>query len=130
MTTIEPAACWFEIIEVPTFDLDEVMGGNDEYIDKSSARASQLFNNICLFRYPRPRKVVFDNGYELKRDFNPLLKDFDIDLVLTTIKNSQDNAPVERVYKEILNMLVTKYLHNTVFDYIYLWDENISYIAR
>ena len=25
---------WFEIIKLPTFDLDEVMDSNDEYIDK------------------------------------------------------------------------------------------------
>ena len=35
---IGPATCWFKIIEIPTYDLNEVMGGNYEYIDKSSAR--------------------------------------------------------------------------------------------
>ena len=49
--------------------------GNDEYIDKSSARDSQLFNKTWLYIYPRPRKVVFDNGSEFKQDFTTLLKD-------------------------------------------------------
>ena len=35
---IEPTTGWFEISEVSMFDLDDVMGGNDEYIDKSSVR--------------------------------------------------------------------------------------------
>ena len=31
---INPAIGWFEIVKVPTYGLDEVMGGNDDYIDK------------------------------------------------------------------------------------------------
>ena len=95
MTMIDPATGWFDIVEILTFDLDEVTAGNDEYIDKSSDRVSQLFNNTWLCRYLRPRKVVFDNGSEFKQDFTPLLKDFDIKLVLTSVKNPQANDMVE-----------------------------------
>ena len=87
MTMINPAIVWFEIVKIPTYDLNEVTGGNYEYIDKSSARVSQLFNNIWIIRYPRPRNVVFDNGLELKQDFTHLLKDFNIKPVFKTIKN-------------------------------------------
>ena len=87
MTMIYPAKGWFENFEVPTVDLDEVTGGNDEYIDKSSDRVSQLFNNTWLQRYLSPRKVVIDNRSEFKIYFTPLLKDFDIKLLLTTIKS-------------------------------------------
>ena len=45
MTMIGPATGRFLIIEFLTFDLDDVMGGNDEYIDKSYARVIQLLNN-------------------------------------------------------------------------------------
>ena len=48
---------------------------------------SHLFNNTWICRYPRPRKVVFDNLSEFKRDFNHLLKDFGIKPVLMTKKN-------------------------------------------
>ena len=78
MAMIAPATGWFKTVEIPTFELEEVKKGNDEYIDKSSARVSQLFNNTWLCRYPRPRKVVFDNGSEFKKYFTPLLKDFDV----------------------------------------------------
>ena len=66
MTMIDPATGWFEIVEIPTFDLEEVTIGNVEYIDKSSARVSQFFNNTGLRRYLRPHKVVFDNSSEYK----------------------------------------------------------------
>jgi len=59
MTFIDPATGWFEIVEVPT-------------IDKSSARLSQLFDQVWLSRYPRPNEVSFDNGSEFKRDFVPI----------------------------------------------------------
>ena len=82
MAMINPVTDLFEIIEVPTFVLDEVTGGNDEYIDGSSVRIRQLFNSTCLCRYPRPRKVVFDNGFEFKRDFTSFLKYLDVKPVL------------------------------------------------
>ena len=34
MMMIDPTTGWFEIVEIPKFGLDEVTGGNDEYIDK------------------------------------------------------------------------------------------------
>ena len=108
MTMIDPATGWFEIVNIPTFDLKEVALVNDEYIDKSSDRVSQMFNNTWLWRYPRPRKVVLDNGSELKRYFTPFLNDFDIKPVFTPVKNPQANSPVERAHQVILNMIVTK----------------------
>ena len=74
MTMIDPTTGWFEIFKVPTYDLDEVTGGNAEYIDKSSTRASQFFNNTRLIRYPHPRKAMFDNGSDFKRDFTTFSK--------------------------------------------------------
>ena len=58
-----------------------------------------------------------------------MLKELYIKPVLNSIKNRQANAPVERVNKSILNMLVTKDIDNKVFDYIYPWGENLSSIA-
>ena len=129
MTFIDPATGWFEICEVPYFDIEEVKIGNKKYISKTSARISQLFNNTWLSRYPRPRKVIFDNGSEFKRDFVPLLKDFDIKPVCTTIENPQANGPVERVHQVIHNMIVTKDISTRVFDYIDPWTEILSSVA-
>ena len=61
MTMIYPVRGWFDIVKIPTFELSELEIGNDEYIDKSSARFIQMFNNTWLCIYSCPRKVVFDN---------------------------------------------------------------------
>ena len=59
MTIINPATGWFEIVEMPMFDLDEATCDNYEYIGKSSSRVRQFFNNTWLSIYPHQRKVVF-----------------------------------------------------------------------
>ena len=87
MEMIDSATGWFDIVEINMFDLKEVALGNDEYIDKSSARVSQMFNKTWICRYLRPHKFVFDNSYEFKRYFTPLLKDFYIKPVLNSAKN-------------------------------------------
>ena len=58
---------------------------------------------------------MLDNGSEFKRDFTPLLMDFDIKTVLMSVQNPQDNAPADRVQQVILNMLVTKDLDKKYF---------------
>ncbi len=129
MTFVDPATGWFEITEVPSFDIDDVKNGIQTVIDKTSARIGQLFNQTWLTRYPRPKKVVFDNGSEFKKDFIPLLRDFAIKPVPTTIKNPQSNSPVERIHQVIMNMLNTKELDSQPFDYIDPWGEILSSIA-
>ena len=121
MTIIDPAKGWFKIVEIIMINLDEVTAGNNEYTDKLSARVCQMFNNTCLCRYPRPCKVIFDNGHGFKQDFTPLLKYFYIKHVLKTIKKQQANALMERVHQVILNMLAAKYLDNKVFYHIGPW---------
>ena len=57
---------WFELTKVLMFDINEATGGNFKYIDKSSTRAIQVFNNIWICIYPCPRKFVFDNESRFK----------------------------------------------------------------
>ena len=116
MTFIDPATGWFEIVEVPT-------------IDQTSARISKLFDEVWLSRYPRPRKVLFDNGSEFKKDFQPLLKDFAIKATCTSIKNPQANAILERIHQVVGSMLKTKDLVNVVFDVVDPWSDIIASIA-
>ena len=63
-TMIDPATGWFEIKEMKDTN--------------NSADASCIFNNEWLSRYPRPKRVVMDNGSEFKRDFKPLLQTYGI----------------------------------------------------
>lgn len=129
MTMIDPATGWFEIAEVPSFNIDDVRKGNTQYIDKTSARISQVFNQVWLSRYPRPRRVILDNGSEFKKDFLVLLKDFDVKAVLTSVENPQANSPVERVHQVIQNMLATKDLESQTYDFIDPWGEILSSVA-
>ena len=100
-----------------------------EFIDKSSARISRLFDHIWLSRYPRPKEVIFDNGSEFKKDFIPLLKDWSIKPKITTIKNPQSNSPVERIHQVLRNMFLTKNLREQIFDYIDPFRSILSSIA-
>ena len=45
MTMIDPTTSWSKIVEISTYDLNEVTLGNEDYIDKSYTRVSQLFKN-------------------------------------------------------------------------------------
>ena len=116
---IDSITGWFDIVKIPMFDLNEVALSNYEYIDKSSARVGQMFNNTWICRYPRLRKVVFDNGPEFKRVTATFLKDFNIKPVLNLVNKPQANAQLERLHQVILYMFVTKDLDNKVFDHIY-----------
>ena len=129
MAMIDPTTGWFEIVKVPMYDLNEVMGSIDEYIYKSSARVIQFFNKTWLIRYLHPQKIVFGNKYEFKGDFTPLIKYINTKPVLTIIKNPQVNTSLERVHQVILNMLVTKDLAKKVFNYIDTWGETLASIS-
>ena len=129
MTFIDPATGWFEMAEVPYYDIDDIKKGNKQAIDKTSARISLLFDKVWLSRYPRPSYVVFDNGSEFKKDFIPLLRDFAIKPKLTTIKNPQSNAPVERIHQVIGNMFITQDLDNQVLDLIDPWGPTLNAIS-
>jgi transposase InsO family protein len=129
MTMVDPASGWFEIIEVPYYNIDDVKNNENNYIDKSSARISKLFDQAWLSRYPRPREVIFDNGSEFKMHFMALLKDFDIKPKPTTVENPQGNSPVERIHQVVQNMIKTKELDKFIFDYIDPWAEVLSSVA-
>ena len=76
-------------------------------MDKTPACISRLFNQTWLNRLPRPTRVRFDNGSKFKKDFIPLLKDFDVKPKLTSIKDPQSNAIVLRVHKVVGDILRT-----------------------
>ena len=116
MTMIDPTTGWFEIAEVP-------------YEDIGSARLSLIFNKTWLARYPRPKKVVYDNATNLKKHFVELILDYGIKPALITVKNPQANAMVERVHQVVVNMLRVKKLTNHIFDYLDPWGEIFASVA-
>ena len=116
MTFIDPATGWFEIAEVPLYD-------------QSSARISKLFDEVWLSRYPRPTKVLYDNGSEFKKNFQPMLKDFAIQATCTSIKNPQSNAILERIHQVVGSMLKTQDLKEQIFDAWKPWSEILASVA-
>ena len=103
MNFINPETGWFKITEFPI-------------IDQSSAIIYQIFNEVWLSRYPRLRKVIFDNGSEFKSNSIPFIQYFPVKPTCTTIKNSQENAILERIHQVVGSILKTKYLANVTFD--------------
>ncbi len=96
-------------MEVPNYVINDIKNKTtSEAIDKTSARISRLFHQTWLSRYPRPKRVVFDNGSEFKKDFVPLLKDWSINPKCTTIINSTSNSPVERIHQVLRHNFLTK----------------------
>ena len=79
--------------------------------------------------YPRPRKVIFDNGNEYKKDFLPLLKGFSIKLTPTTINNHQSKTILERVHQVLVSMLRTKNLTKYDFDDMDPWISLLDLVA-
>ena len=59
MTFIDPATSWIEIAEIT---------------DKMSTTMSLLLDRVWLSRYPRPDKIIFDNGTEFKKISDTFLK--------------------------------------------------------
>ena len=85
---------------------------------------------MWLSRYHRPRKVIFDNGSEFKRNFIEFIKYFASKPACTAIKNSQANAILERIHEVVSSMLNTKDSANTMSDTVALWIQILAYIAH
>ncbi len=80
------------------------------YFDKSSAQISNLVYKTWFSRYPRCRYIIYDNGSEFKLLFQSLSDTYGIKRKLTSIKNPQANAILERIHGVLGNMLRTSKL--------------------
>ena len=120
MTCIDLETGWFETV-----------GGT--IIDQSSARISKICNEVWISRYPMPRKLIFGNVSEFKRNLIPLFKYFSVKPTCTTIKKSQANAIVGRSHQVVVSMLNTQYLANVMIDTVDPWKKiltSITYAVR
>ena len=82
-----------------------------------------------LSRYPRPERLIFDNGSEFKKDFLILCREYGISPRLTTVKNPQSNSVLERVHQVLGNMLRTKNIKSLDLDINDPWSEILASIA-
>ena len=80
---------------------------------KESAHMAMVFTNEWLSRYPRPNKIIFDQGTEFcGAAFQSMLIQNGIKPVPITAKNPQANAIVERLHLTIGDQLRTQVHHN------------------
>lgn len=91
LTIIDPFTSWVEIIPV---------------MNKKSEHIRDLVEQEWLRRYPRPSRVIFDQGGEFDNQwFYTLLKKWHINPAMISVKNPQANAIVERLHKIMGDML-------------------------
>ena len=75
------------------------------------------FNQVWLSRYPRPARCLHDNNTEfLGTEFQELLQSYGIKPSVTTIRNPQANAILERVHQVLGNLLRTAELSKVESD--------------
>jgi hypothetical protein len=76
--------------------------------NKTSYHIAILFDSKWLCCYPRPARVVFNNGTEfVGQEFQELLDSYGIKPVPATVKNPRNNGVIERVHLTMGDMLRT-----------------------
>ena len=74
--------------------------------DKTAQHQAVLFVNHWLSRYPRPLRVIHDQGTEcVGLDFQAMLVTHGIQAVPTSVRNPQANAVIERLHKTVQDLL-------------------------
>ena len=68
---------------------------------------STLVDKTWFSRYPRCQHIIYDNGSEFKLHFEALCDSYGIKRKLTSVKNPQANAILERVHQVLMSMLRT-----------------------
>ncbi len=119
LTMINPATSWFKLVELSTLSVTVPKGGkgkkatfldytkNTEIFDKTSAQISNLVYKRWFSRYPHCSYMIYDNESEFKLHFHALCKTYYVKRKLTSIKNPQVNAILERIHTVFTNMLRT-----------------------
>jgi transposase InsO family protein len=102
LTIIDPFTSWVEIIPI---------------LNKTGLHIADLVEQEWFRRYPRPGRVIFDQGSEFDNSiFRARLRKWYIKPEPITVKNPQANAVVERLHKIMGDMLrvqlVTKHSHD------------------
>jgi hypothetical protein len=126
LTMIDPATSCFKIVELPTVDLETTVPPTgkgkkvafdkntkvaEPYFDKSSAQISNLVYKTWFSRYPCCQYIIYNNGSKFKLHFQSLCDTYGIKCKLTSVKNPQANAILERIHAVIGNMLRTSKLN-------------------
>ena len=83
----------------------------------SSYVCATVFDKNWLCRYPRPKRVVYDNGSEFTgQEFQELLASYGVEAKPTTVKNPEANGTVERLNLIMRDILRIKTFKGDNFD--------------
>ena len=114
LTMIDPVTGWIEI---------------GVQRDCTPEEVANIFTDEWLSRYPKPRKVIFDNGSEFKKEFQQLCAEYGIKAKPTSVKNPQANGICERVHQVIANMIRTFNVPELDINLQDPWSEIINAVA-
>ena len=93
LTIVDKASNWPEI--APT-------------LSKESKVIAELFDKVWLCRYPRPNRIIHDNGNEFTGfEFQEMCASYGVTIVPTSVKNPRGNSVVERMHLTAADMLRT-----------------------
>ena len=88
-----------EIKAVTAIDVGTLLLEIVPYHNRKAVSIANIFDQEWLCRYPRPARVIHDNGSEfIGAEFQEMLHSYDITPVPTTVKNPQANSVIERVH--------------------------------
>ena len=87
----------------PVFNLLEIFPQRN----KTAQESADLFENHWLSRYPRPRRVIHDNGPEFKGDFQDMLLRFGIRATPISPRTPTSNGLIENTHKAIGQIIRT-----------------------
>ena len=88
-----------EIKAVTVVDVGTLLLEIVPYHNRKAVSIANIFDQEWLCRYPRPARVIHDNGSEfIGAEFQEMLHSYDITPVPTTVKNHQANSVIERVH--------------------------------
>jgi hypothetical protein len=77
--------------------------------DKTSLTVALTLDEYWFCRYPRPSKIIHDQGPEFRGDeFQEMLRSYGVQTKPTSVENPQANAILERVHQVIGNMVRTR----------------------
>jgi len=112
LTMIDLASSWFKIVELPVVNRQRTIKikgrdllKNNEISNKSSERIAHLVNKTWLYRYPRCRYLIYNNGSESILHFEHLCDSYGIKHKPTMVRSPQANAILKSVHQVIGQML-------------------------
>ena len=98
-------------VRLPNISKNRDLDGNSKELEYICT----LFDRNKLCRYPRPQKVIHDDGGNfVSFNFQEICLSYGITTSPTTVKNARSNSAVKRMHLTAADMLCTMSLEETI----------------